>query len=277
MGVRLAVIGDGSSASGGAPAAGTAEPPCRPSRRHAATARAAPGTAASAATAHAPAPAHRPATGRDPRAGRGGGRQRFGGAPAVADRAQAPGRERHQRVRGDGDRARRAHHPRGRLAGGRVAPFGGPAAAAGPAPARRHRPRRPPAAPGAPAMPVASVRPHRRSPWRRSARAGDQVVPFSNMRRRTAEHMVRSKATSPTRLHRQRGRLRGGRAVARGLGRALQGRGGVLTDLPAVRRPCGGRGAAGLPAPQRVGGRRLAARARRGQSRDRGRPRPTRA
>ena len=26
---------------------------------------------------------------------------------------------------------------------------------------------------------------------------GDQVVPFSNMRRRTAEHMVRSKATSP--------------------------------------------------------------------------------
>jgi pyruvate dehydrogenase E2 component (dihydrolipoamide acetyltransferase) len=28
-------------------------------------------------------------------------------------------------------------------------------------------------------------------------RAGDQVIPFSNMRRRTAEHMVRSKATSP--------------------------------------------------------------------------------
>ncbi len=28
-------------------------------------------------------------------------------------------------------------------------------------------------------------------------RAGDRVVPFSNMRRRTAEHMVRSKATSP--------------------------------------------------------------------------------
>ncbi len=27
--------------------------------------------------------------------------------------------------------------------------------------------------------------------------AGDRVVPFSNMRRRTAEHMVRSKATSP--------------------------------------------------------------------------------
>jgi 2-oxoglutarate dehydrogenase E2 component (dihydrolipoamide succinyltransferase) len=27
--------------------------------------------------------------------------------------------------------------------------------------------------------------------------AGDRVIPFSNMRRRTAEHMVRSKATSP--------------------------------------------------------------------------------
>ena len=40
-------------------------------------------------------------------------------------------------------------------------------------------------------------RPGPPSPWRRSVRAGDQVVPFSNMRRRTAEHMVRSKATSP--------------------------------------------------------------------------------
>ncbi|MGH9092951.1 MAG: 2-oxo acid dehydrogenase subunit E2, partial [Acidimicrobiales bacterium] len=37
------------------------------------------------------------------------------------------------------------------------------------------------------AAPSAAVRPA----------AGDRVVPFSNMRRRTAEHMVRSKATSP--------------------------------------------------------------------------------
>jgi 2-oxoglutarate dehydrogenase E2 component (dihydrolipoamide succinyltransferase) len=41
-------------------------------------------------------------------------------------------------------------------------------------------------APTPPPAPLASLR-----------AAGDQVVPFSNMRRRTAEHMVRSKATSP--------------------------------------------------------------------------------
>jgi 2-oxoglutarate dehydrogenase E2 component (dihydrolipoamide succinyltransferase) len=49
-----------------------------------------------------------------------------------------------------------------------------------------------PAAPPArvaPAAPAVSMAPFRT--------AGDQVVPFSNMRRRTAEHMVRSKATSP--------------------------------------------------------------------------------
>jgi 2-oxoglutarate dehydrogenase E2 component (dihydrolipoamide succinyltransferase) len=41
----------------------------------------------------------------------------------------------------------------------------------------------------APQAPAVSMAPFRT--------AGDQVVPFSNMRRRTAEHMVRSKATSP--------------------------------------------------------------------------------
>jgi 2-oxoglutarate dehydrogenase E2 component (dihydrolipoamide succinyltransferase) len=52
-----------------------------------------------------------------------------------------------------------------------------------PAPAPPRAPSGPPAVSSAP---VASYLP-----------AGDKVVPFSNMRRRTAEHMVRSKATSP--------------------------------------------------------------------------------
>jgi pyruvate dehydrogenase E2 component (dihydrolipoamide acetyltransferase) len=52
-----------------------------------------------------------------------------------------------------------------------------------PAPAAAPRPAPAPA-------PAASAPPVLRG-------AGDQVVPFSNMRRRTAEHMVRSKATSP--------------------------------------------------------------------------------
>jgi pyruvate dehydrogenase E2 component (dihydrolipoamide acetyltransferase) len=58
----------------------------------------------------------------------------------------------------------------------------------------------PPAAPPAPASsaPVVSAPPAPPPVSMASFRAaGDQVVPFSNMRRRTAEHMVRSKATSP--------------------------------------------------------------------------------
>ncbi len=84
--------------------------------------------------------------------------------------------------------------------------------------ARRSAPPPPPAAPAASPAPVASVAsvasvapaaPPPPPPARMAApstppvsmasfrAAGDQLVPFSNMRRRTAEHMVRSKATSP--------------------------------------------------------------------------------
>ena len=79
----------------------------------------------------------------------------------------------------------------------------GGSAAAPHRPLLRHRLlRRPPplhrrtAGPRSGPPPVAPLPRRRRPPWRRSG-AGDQVVPFSNMRRRTAEHMVRSKATSP--------------------------------------------------------------------------------
>ncbi|HXP33656.1 MAG TPA: 2-oxo acid dehydrogenase subunit E2, partial [Acidimicrobiales bacterium] len=54
-----------------------------------------------------------------------------------------------------------------------------------------------PVTPAAPAMPVASAPPAPGVSMASFRRAGDQLVPFSNMRRRTAEHMVRSKATSP--------------------------------------------------------------------------------
>jgi pyruvate dehydrogenase E2 component (dihydrolipoamide acetyltransferase) len=50
----------------------------------------------------------------------------------------------------------------------------------------------PPVAPPAPVTPA--VPPVSMASFRA---AGNQVIPFSNMRRRTAEHMVRSKATSP--------------------------------------------------------------------------------
>jgi len=76
-----------------------------------------------------------------------------------------------------------------------------PAQAAGvpPAPpaATQPPPASPPAAPApAPATPAV---PTVASPSAMTSyvASGDRVVPFSNMRRRTAEHMVRSKATSP--------------------------------------------------------------------------------
>jgi pyruvate dehydrogenase E2 component (dihydrolipoyllysine-residue acetyltransferase) len=67
-----------------------------------------------------------------------------------------------------------------------------PAQPAPPAPPVAPLPPPPPAAPPAPVAPAAP--PVSMASFRA---AGDQVIPFSNMRRRTAEHMVRSKATSP--------------------------------------------------------------------------------
>ncbi len=61
-----------------------------------------------------------------------------------------------------------------------------------PAPAAPSRPA--PAAPSAPATPQPTS-PVAQAPSRPDGR--DEVVPFTNIRRRTAEHMVRSKATSP--------------------------------------------------------------------------------
>ena len=71
-----------------------------------------------------------------------------------------------------------------------------------PPPRRRHRhrhlqPLAAPVAQAAPAPPVARAPQAPPVSMASFRAAGDQVVPFSNMRRRTAEHMVRSKATSP--------------------------------------------------------------------------------
>src|ERR1700722_7056382 len=71
---------------------------------------------------------------------------------------------------------------------------------AGPPPAPTAAPPPPPAAPvvqAAPASPAARAPQAPPVSMASFRAAGDQIVPFSNMRRRTAEHMVRSKATSP--------------------------------------------------------------------------------
>jgi pyruvate dehydrogenase E2 component (dihydrolipoamide acetyltransferase) len=78
-----------------------------------------------------------------------------------------------------------------------------PAAPSAPAPTAPSRvvsppPRAtPPPAPAAaaPVTPVPAAREEAAAPAARQA--GDETVPFDNIRRRTAEHMVRSKATSP--------------------------------------------------------------------------------
>ncbi|HEY5244179.1 MAG TPA: 2-oxo acid dehydrogenase subunit E2, partial [Acidimicrobiales bacterium] len=67
------------------------------------------------------------------------------------------------------------------------------------APASPPEPAAPP--PPAPPAPAPAVQPPAVQPPAAAApavaRSADRVIPFSNMRRRTAEHMVRSKATSP--------------------------------------------------------------------------------
>ncbi len=72
-----------------------------------------------------------------------------------------------------------------------------PATPAAPPPPLRHLhppAAAPPAVPAAPLVSAPTAPPVSMASFRA---AGDQLVPFSNMRRRTAEHMVRSKATSP--------------------------------------------------------------------------------
>ena len=70
-----------------------------------------------------------------------------------------------------------------------------PAVAFAPAPSAPLAPA-PPAEPPAPSRAATSPAPSRTAAAAFRGEA-DRVVPFSNMRRRTAEHMVRSKATSP--------------------------------------------------------------------------------
>ena len=151
------------------------------------------------------------------------------------------------------------------------------AAAAGPARAGARPPpptAAPPPSPAPPAAPVPPARRRRPSSMASFRAAGDQVVPFSNMRRRTAEHMVRSKATSPHAFIANEVDFESVERVRKAWGERFKAEEGfALTYLPFVAR-ADRRGAARLPAAQRVGGRRLAARARRGQPRHRGRPLP---
>ena len=123
-------------------------------------------------------------------------------------------------------------------AGGRItrsdvlrAVEGGAATPAPSAPAAKAAPATAPApAPSAVPQPAAQVA---------TAKAGerDTVVPLNNIRKRTGEHMVRSKAHLAPRLHDHGGGLRGGREGPAGPPRGVQGAGGLQPHLPARSSP----------------------------------------
>jgi 2-oxoglutarate dehydrogenase E2 component (dihydrolipoamide succinyltransferase) len=198
VGVRLAVIGDGSSATGqsSAPAAATTEAP----------APAAPETAAAPASPEPPpAPPPPPPVQAPPPPP----------PPPAPVPAPAPAMA---STDGNGDRAsaqvlspmvRRIlsengideSEVTGTGAGGRITRDDAlrtvdarRSAAATVAPQAASAPAAPAPTAAPPARVVPASAPVSMAQFRA---AGDQVVPFSNMRRRTAEHMVRSKATSP--------------------------------------------------------------------------------
>jgi len=205
VGVKLAVIGDGSGASGSsdAPAAATAEAPASAPAAEAAPPPASPPPpppppTPAAPAAPPPAPAPPPTAEPAPQAGADGNGTGAGASvlsPMVRrilsendiDESEVTGTGAGGRITRDD--ALRAADAR-RSAGATVQPP--PAVPTQAAPAQAAPAQAAPAAPPArvaPATPTVSMAPFRT--------AGDQVVPFSNMRRRTAEHMVRSKATSP--------------------------------------------------------------------------------
>jgi pyruvate dehydrogenase E2 component (dihydrolipoyllysine-residue acetyltransferase) len=98
-------------------------------------------------------------------------------------------------------------------------------------------PRRPPA-PSPPVGTAASATPPAAVPVPSSFRAGtDEVVPFTNIRRRTAEHMVRSKATSAHTLVVLEADYEQVEKVRRARGDAFRSEEGfALTYLPFVAR-----------------------------------------
>jgi 2-oxoglutarate dehydrogenase E2 component (dihydrolipoamide succinyltransferase) len=195
VGVKLAVIGDGSgeSASSGAPAAAAAEAPAPADSAPPPPPPPPPTQAQPPPPPAAPAPAPAPAAEPEQQVGaegNGSGAAAQVLSPMVRrilsendiDESEVTGTGAGGRITRDD--ALRAADAR-RSAGAGVQPPQAVPAQATPAQAA---PAAPPArvAPAAPSVSMAQFR-----------TAGDQIVPFSNMRRRTAEHMVRSKATSP--------------------------------------------------------------------------------
>ncbi|HEY3831329.1 MAG TPA: dihydrolipoamide acetyltransferase family protein [Acidimicrobiia bacterium] len=202
VGARLAVIGDAASAPAptapaDASAPATAEEPAQPEQPEPASS---PEPAPAPAAQTPPAPAPPAPTSAPPAAHAAPPAAAAASAPAPADARVGPGVAASPLVRrliaeygldpatisgtGDGGRITRNDV----LAVARARDAGAPVA---------------PSAPGAPALAAPAPQPSSApssgagaGPPSAAPAAGDYVVPFDNVRRRTAEHMVRSKATS---------------------------------------------------------------------------------
>ncbi len=207
VGVKLAVIGDG---AGSAPSTTVAAEPAAPAPD--APIPAAPAATAAAAAAPTPAPPAPPAPSAPPASPSAAPPQAAPTpAPAVDGNGDGNGSgllspmvrkllaengisETEVTGTGSGGRITRDDAQRAVEARRAAAPTAPTPTAATPTPSA---PPPPPVVQAAPAAPVARAPQAPPMSMASFRAAGDQVVPFSNMRRRTAEHMVRSKATSP--------------------------------------------------------------------------------
>jgi 2-oxoglutarate dehydrogenase E2 component (dihydrolipoamide succinyltransferase) len=216
VGVKLAVIGDGAAAPSEGAAAPAEAPPAAAPPPEASTPAGAPAPPPPAPPPSAPAPAQVSAPAPAPAAprpaapapepavvstaeGNGAGAEALLLSPMVRKLLSENGiRESEITGTGVGGRITRDDALReidARRAAAPAAPAA-PSAPPAPAPPAAPAPSAAPAPP-APASPPAYAAPAPPVSMASFRAAGDQVVPFSNMRRRTAEHMVRSKATSP--------------------------------------------------------------------------------
>jgi 2-oxoglutarate dehydrogenase E2 component (dihydrolipoamide succinyltransferase) len=172
VGVRLAVISESAGAPAIAPAPEASPAPAEPSAPEPAASAPAPPPVPEAPAAPAPPRAPEPA---EPAPPNGGGAVTSPLVRRLITEEQLDPAQ----IRGSGEG--------GRITRNDVLEA---ARARGPAPAPS-APAPPSTQPSAPAPPAATAAP---SPVARAA--GDEIVPFDNIRRRTAEHMVRSLASS---------------------------------------------------------------------------------
>ena len=270
VGARLAVLGDAGAAPA-APAPAAEEPRPQPAaepRRTPAAETPPPKPAEPVARrrrASRPlhlhrSPRHRPL--RRPRRARAGARGPGVQASPIVRRLATDRGVDLAPVRGTGD-------------GGRVTRNDVLAASSGAAPpAAPPAPASPPPAPAAPARRTARGSAARATGEPRPRATGDEVIPFDNIRRRTAEHVVRSKQTSAHVYTSVEVDFERVDRVRREHGAAWKAREGFsLTYLPFIARGLLRRRRR-LPAGERERRRRLARRAPRREPRHRGRPRP---